>query len=282
MNYESVKSNFIKNSNDNMLIHYKVVGESKNPTILFNHGNGNSIEDWFTLGYVDKLVQDYRLILVDGRGFGQSSKPLDPESYSIELITQDFISVLQHLDIKQCHYFGNSRGGSMGFLFAQRFPEYFLSYTLCSAQPFGSEGPRLSAEFTTWLNKGMVVFVDKIEAALGKKLPEGIRATFLKNEPKAMIAANIIPWPGHLDCFYNTTAPCHLIVGGKDPVAPYNIKYVEAFPEESIVKLTILPELGHAEVYWNSAVIAPILAEFVKICNKPLQDSVQNSNRLKC
>lgn len=273
MSYNLIKSNFIKSS-DGILIHYKVIGESKNPTILFNHGNGNSIEDWFTLGYVDRLAENFRLILVDGRGFGQSEKPTDPKFYSTELIADDFIYVLRDLNIDHCHYFGNSRGGNMGFLFAKRFPEYFLSYTLCSTQPFGSQATMLSADFPVWLSKGMSFFIDKIEASLGKKFPDGVRTTFLKNDPKAMIAANTLKWPGHLDCFHNTTTPCHIIVGEKDSVLPYNIEYIKSLPEKSAVKLTILPDLGHAEVYWSSIAITPILTEFIE---KHGIDSKKNS-----
>ena len=201
-------------NNQGVNIHYESVGEAKNPTILMNHGNGNSLEDWKSLGYID-LLKKYRLILVDARGFGKSDKPTDLALYTSELITQDFIMVLDALNIKKCHYFGNSRGGSMGFLFAHHYPQYFKSFYLCSAQPFGSSGPHFSEEFIEWLGDGNATFIDNVEKKLGQKFPPQLRATFLANDPEALIAANTPLWPNYAKTLQLDTQML-LVVGDKD------------------------------------------------------------------
>ena len=45
-------------------IHYEVVGQGK-PSIVFHHGNGNCIKDWYALGYVSALKSDFQLVLID-------------------------------------------------------------------------------------------------------------------------------------------------------------------------------------------------------------------------
>lgn len=250
---------------DGIKIYYEFIPNPDKPFLLMNHGNGNCLDDWYTLGYVDLLKDDFQIIMVDARGFGKSDKPLEPEAYTEDKISGDFIAVLNVLGVDKCHYFGNSRGGSMGFIFAALHSERFCSFCLCSAQPYGSAGPRLSISFTEWLTKGIEVFVDKLEATLGKPFPEGIRKTFLKNNPTAMLAANHLAWTDYSSAFYHSGAPpCLLIVGEKDSVADSNRTFVARAIElhNTEIQLKILEGMSHADIYWRSDVVGPLLKEF--------------------
>lgn len=60
-------------NNNGIKIHYEVEGDGI--PIIFHHGFGNCIEDYYELGYVDALKDNYKLILIDCRGFGKSDKP---------------------------------------------------------------------------------------------------------------------------------------------------------------------------------------------------------------
>ncbi len=101
---------------DGVKIYYEFIPNSDKPFLLMNHGNGNRLNDWYILGYVDRLKADFQLIMVDARGFGKSDKPQEAGAYTEDKISGDFIAVLDELNIGKCHYFGNSRGGSMGFI----------------------------------------------------------------------------------------------------------------------------------------------------------------------
>ena len=63
--------------NDGVRIHYEVEGEGGPPLVLV-HGMGMSTKDWRSAGYTDALSGEFRLILIDSRGFGQSDKLSDP------------------------------------------------------------------------------------------------------------------------------------------------------------------------------------------------------------
>ena len=70
--------------NDGIRVHYKIEGaKTKNPIVLV-HGFLGSLEDWYEYDYVDKLKDDYCLILVDARGHGTSEKPIDKKSMNIK------------------------------------------------------------------------------------------------------------------------------------------------------------------------------------------------------
>ena len=69
--------------NNGTRIHYHVEGEGT--PLLLQHGFTSSIKNWYTNGYVEPLKQDYKLILVDARGHGESDKPHDPAQYDLKL-----------------------------------------------------------------------------------------------------------------------------------------------------------------------------------------------------
>ena len=81
----------------------------------FQHGLTSSILRWYEFGFVDALKDDYRLVLIDARGHGDSDKPHDAAAYDQKLMASDVIAVLDAEGIDRAHYMGYSMGGSIGF-----------------------------------------------------------------------------------------------------------------------------------------------------------------------
>ena len=124
-------SGFVEN--DGFRIHYEVEGEG--PPLVLMHWWSGSLEDWRLFGYVDALKDQHRLILIDGRGHGQSDKPHDPAAYGLEQQASDVVAVLDELGIEQADYFGYSMGGTIGWALAKYAPDRFSSLII------GGEGP---------------------------------------------------------------------------------------------------------------------------------------------
>jgi len=112
-----------KNDNQEIKIYYETIG--KGAPIVFHHGNGNCVKDWYTLGYVDELAAEHQLILIDSRGYGKSSKPHDPAAYSLYNRAAYTVAVLDALDIPKAHCFGGSIGAAMCLILAIYYPERF-------------------------------------------------------------------------------------------------------------------------------------------------------------
>ena len=88
--------------NDGVRIHYEVEGAG--PPVVLMHGMGMSTKDWRAAGYPDALAGEFRLVLIDSRGFGQSQKLGDPEQYGRARKVSDVTAVLDDLGIDDAYY----------------------------------------------------------------------------------------------------------------------------------------------------------------------------------
>ena len=117
--------------NNNIQIYYELLENPDKPYLVLQHGNGNRLNDWYSLGYVDALQDHFQLVLIDCRGFGKSSRPHNPEAYTREHVCSDVIAVLDHLSIKQSHFLGGSRGGRIGYALSQPLSRTIFKLHLC-------------------------------------------------------------------------------------------------------------------------------------------------------
>ena len=110
-------------------IYYQVAG-SGDPLLLL-HGLGSSSAAWQLQR--ESFSPDYKLILVDCRGHGRSGKP--PGPYTMSLLADDTIKLLDALDVPAVHVVGLSLGGMIGFQMAVNHPQRLLSLTAVNTGP---------------------------------------------------------------------------------------------------------------------------------------------------
>jgi pimeloyl-ACP methyl ester carboxylesterase len=104
-----------------------------------DHGQGDGVvlvhgfaastqENWVKAGWVQMLTRaNRRVVSVDLRGHGQSSKPHAPSDYSISLMANDVLGVVEHLQIKKPDLIGFSLGARVVFeLLIQRGDRFLL------------------------------------------------------------------------------------------------------------------------------------------------------------
>lgn len=99
------------------------------------HGFTLYLEFWHEAGYADSLRKNFKLILMDMRGHGDSDKPHESEAYKLELLVADVFSVMHDLNVRKAHFLGYSLGGRMGFGLAKYSPERFHSFVIGGANP---------------------------------------------------------------------------------------------------------------------------------------------------
>jgi pimeloyl-ACP methyl ester carboxylesterase len=88
------------------------------PVILLHGGLGNS--DYFGL-QVPALAKKYRVIVMDSRGHGRSTR--DSAAYGYDLMAEDVIGLLDYLKVKKAAVIGWSDGAILGLDIAIHHPD---------------------------------------------------------------------------------------------------------------------------------------------------------------
>jgi len=114
-------------------IRYWDVG-SGDPVLLI-HGLGASAEIW--LKNVPALARDFRVLVPDLVGFGQSDKP--DVAYSPEFLVRFLADFMEVLEIDTVHLAGHSLGGGLALDFAFTFPRRVRSLALIDSAGFGRD-----------------------------------------------------------------------------------------------------------------------------------------------
>ena len=152
-------------------IFYQTEGQGE-PLVLL-HGFLNDHLIWYDLSYVKSLKQDYMLILIDLRGYGQSYKPHDPDEYFLTHRVNDVVAVLDDLKVRKAHIMGYSMGGRVAFGFAKYAIERVKSLIIGGMSPFGNMLVNLNQRIEL-LKGGMEGSVINYEEQYGK-LPEKVK-----------------------------------------------------------------------------------------------------------
>ena len=105
-------------------IYYESHGEGE--PILLIQGYGQYSGQWATM--IPPLSREYRVIVFDNRGTGQSDKPDIP--YTIRMMADDAKGVLDAIGVDSAHVFGISMGGMIAQEFALNYPDRLVSLIL--------------------------------------------------------------------------------------------------------------------------------------------------------
>ncbi len=105
-------------------LYYEVHGEGE--PLLLIMGLSLSSKSWFRT--VPALSENYKVIIFDNRGTGFSSKPNTP--YSIEMMANDALAVMDAAEVESAHVYGISMGGMIAQRLAIQYPERIRSLIL--------------------------------------------------------------------------------------------------------------------------------------------------------
>ncbi len=94
-------------------IDYSIVGE-QGPWVILSHSLGCTQAMWDY--QLDALQGNYRLLRYDTRGHGASRASEAP--YTLELLADDALKLMDHVGVDKAHWVGFSMGGMIGQVFA--------------------------------------------------------------------------------------------------------------------------------------------------------------------
>jgi 3-oxoadipate enol-lactonase len=102
-------------------IHFECEGPLEAPVLAFSNSLGTNLGMWDLQA---RALQDrFRILRYDTRGHGQSSVPDGP--YSIDQLANDFLCLLDALQIRTTSFCGLSMGGMIGLWLANHAPDRF-------------------------------------------------------------------------------------------------------------------------------------------------------------
>lgn len=249
-------------NNKPVLIYFEDLGEKDKPVIVMQHGDGNDSQNWKDLGYVERLLPDYRLILIDYLGFGRSDKLEDAEAYAMPLLSTDTIAVLDHLNLKRdVIFFGGSMGGRTGYELATN-PEHAAYFSAFIINGMGANKNEIIPFFKQWAEAGgMENVVAEANKVMAAPFPEQVKQTFLRNPSNIYIAANTHPWPSIKEKLSHINKPV-LLICGEHADERSDMEDAHQIISNSILK--IIPGMDHAQAYWSGEKTVPFMREFIE------------------
>jgi homoserine O-acetyltransferase/O-succinyltransferase len=131
-------------------LHYTTIGEPNGQPVLVLHGSGGSAATMLTPGFAGELfgpgqpldALKYYIIIPDGLGHGQSSKPSDgmktafPKYDYEDMVDAQYRLVKEGLGVKHLRLvLGNSMGGMHTWIWGVKYPRFMDALVPMAAQP---------------------------------------------------------------------------------------------------------------------------------------------------
>ena len=242
--------------------------------LLLIHGLGYDRHGWGPLP--DLLAEDFRVVLIDNRGVGESDAPEGP--YTVAQLADDVIAVLDAAGIERTHLFGVSLGGYIALELAISRPERLRKLVLASAAPGGprahpmpQRGLEAFGRFPTLEREAGLRLM--VENSLGDRavrerpeLTDEVYAYRLTNAP------TLAGWQAQayagatFDAFDRITEidlPTLILQGtGDNVVDPRNADLLAE--RISGARVEFFPDRGHLLVWEEGAAIADTVKEFLQ------------------
>ena len=251
-------------------INYELSGKKGAPVVALSHSLGSSLVMWNP--QMDSLEPHFQVLRYDIRGHGKSDAPAEP--YTLELLGNDAIGLLDALGIDKVHWVGLSMGGMIGQCLALNHPHRLRSLALCDtsamipkdAQPIWKEriktlrdkgvGPLLQETMERWFTPSFLI--------LNSPMLSIIREQFLATSVEGYIGCvEAIRKLNYLDRLAEIKIPTLILVGQDDPGTPVSASKAmhERIPNSRLVILRSAHHLSNVEQSeaFNTAVI-----EFLK------------------
>ncbi|UAY52922.1 alpha/beta fold hydrolase [Ferruginibacter albus] len=206
-------------------LYYEIYG--KGEPVLLIHGNGGSISSF--KNNIPYFATKYKVITVDSRSQGKSLDAGD--SISFELMANDFITLLDSLQIDSCNVIGWSDGGITALIMAMRYPSRI--------KKIAASGANIIPDSTA-LSAGL--YKEMQEEYNRKKNMDLYKSSTEKNEWKLFLLDYFQP---HIN-FSELAAikcPSLIICGDRDLIRlEHTIKIYQNIPN---AWLWIVPNSGH-------------------------------------
>lgn len=237
-------------------IDYEVHGEGE-PLVLIM-GYGSNSRAWFL--NVPAFSKEYRVVVFDNRGTGLTDKPDIP--YTMEMMADDTIGLLDSIGIDVAHILGVSMGGFIAQNIALRYPERIISLILACTQCGSTQQIAPDPEVLAYLSDFERMQRLTVEERARQLLSHIVSQQFIDNNPdivkQFVVKRADYPTPPHgltrqweaiaghatYDRLPEIKAPTLVIAGDADKLLPVENSRILAdrIPNAELV---LLENMGH-------------------------------------
>jgi len=190
--------------------------EGEGDPIVLVHGFASNKEvNWVMPGWTATLRRDgRRVIALDNRGHGQSSKLYDPAAYHTDIMAGDVAALIEHLALGRADLMGYSLGSRISAVLAARRPELVRSVILGGAGIRLVDNAGLRDEIAESLEAPSL---DAVTDPMGKRFRAFAEQT--RSDLKALAAClRGSRQPVGMEDITNIRAPALVAVGTKDDI----------------------------------------------------------------
>ena len=107
---------------DGVRVHYEDAGDGE-PIVLLHGFTSSYVENWVETGWVRRLLDEgFRVVGMDVRGHGRSTKLYAPAGYETSALAGDVVALLDRLCIDRAHAVGFSMGAGIALQLAMEHP----------------------------------------------------------------------------------------------------------------------------------------------------------------
>jgi 3-oxoadipate enol-lactonase len=250
-------------------INYVLSGKKGAPVVALSHSLGSSLEMWHP--QIAVLEPHYQVLRYDMRGHGKTDVPRGP--YSLELLAEDVVGLLDALRIERIHFIGLSIGGMIGQSLALSQVRRLQTLILCdTAAIVPKEGqPAIQERVDAARERGLKAlleptmerwftpsFIEKNPPSLGI-----IRREFLATPVEGYVGCSeALRKLNYLDRLPAIKLPTLVIVGEEDPGAP--VAAAKAIHERIAESdLVIIPSARHLSNVEQPEIVNKALIDFL-------------------
>ena len=261
---------------DGETLAYIDMGDASGPAVVLIHGYTDNARDWVPM--LPYLSKHYRLILVDIRGHGQSSKP--ECCYSRLDFAYDIKLLLDGLGVRKADIVGHSLGSIIAQTFAEYWPERTAHLVLISSTGgFPPDLPKKPAQFD------FAAEIRKLKEPIDADSPfmiawwdspTPVDPDFIRRQRKDSAGIPLRVWLAVLDealpadnafadlqaTLPRLKAPTLLIWGSKDPIMQEEVRQSlrKGLPN---AKVKIFEGIGHNPFWENPQGVADSINAFL-------------------
>lgn len=208
-------------------VHCEVSGADRNPWLLCLHSLATDGGIWEA--YLGALEASFRVVRPDLRGHGQTEATAPP--YSLDLLVEDTIGLMDALDIQRTSVLGLSIGAIIAMGLALDVPDRIERAVVADAR---ADAP--PAYVQMWDNAVATAEADGVEPVVNSSVArwfsqpfidsgapeiERLRTRALRTSLDGLIGcARAVQGLNYLPRLHEIRVPILFVVGGEDPAAP--------------------------------------------------------------